>query len=297
MRFAWRKTAWMYAMLVPAIAFGWGSLRAGPVIVAMILTIFTVTLGHTVGLHRGIIHGAYRTSPAFRRTSIVLFALTGLGGPLSWLRLHYVRDHAQAMPDAPRTQRYDHGLLEDAWWALHCLPIVDDWDAIGIPERDTRDPWLRGLDRGWFPLQLAQAAALLAIGGWDWLVMAWFVRNSVVILGHWFVGYVAHVHGTRRYRIDGVSEEGRNTWLLGVLSFGEGFHNNHHACPTSARIGRHWSEFDLGWLAILGLAAVGIVWDVNRPRSEWDFMRPGANLVGAESNGGRYRFAIRGRRG
>jgi stearoyl-CoA desaturase (delta-9 desaturase) len=88
----------------------------------------------------------------------------------------------------------------------------------------------------------------------------------VSVLGHWFVGYRAHKHGHVRYALDGSAEMGRNLTLLGVLSFGEGFHNNHHASPRSARMGEAWYELDLGWYTLLAFDRLGWVHDLVQKR-------------------------------
>jgi fatty-acid desaturase len=279
MRFDLGKTVWLYAMLLPALLWGPAALGPGTAAVGLLLTGVTVVLGHTVGLHRGIIHRAFRTSPAMRALFVVLFAMTGLGGPRRWLVLHAVRDHFQSRLDAPAIWRYDHGLLIDAWWTMHCAPVGIDPLAVGVRPEDLADPVLEAVDRAFLPIQLGVGALLFLIGGLDLLLVGGCMRIAVVIVGHWFVGYVAHTMGSRRYSVDGVAEEGRNHWLLGLLSFGEGFHNNHHAAPTCARLGRHWTEPDLGWLALLLLERLGLVWDVHRPHGPTDFLRPGARLL------------------
>lgn len=276
------KIAWVYGMLAPAIVLGPLAVWAAPwtVVPALILAFGTVCLGHTVGLHRGIIHRSYQTSRPVRSGLALLFVLTGLGGPLSWYKVHFLRDHHQARPDAPGHLRFDHGWWTD--WVLthHRTPLVEDWRPVGLRADDLSDKWLQWLERHWVSIQLAQAGLLAVIGGWELLIVAWCARNALVIWGHWFVGYVAHTRGTQRYRLWRASEEGRNTWLLGVLSLGEGFHNNHHAAPGSARIGRVWWEIDLGWYTIVALEALGLVWAVHRPRHLRDLLKDGATLVG-----------------
>jgi stearoyl-CoA desaturase (delta-9 desaturase) len=96
---------------------------------------------------------------------------------------------------------------------------------------------------------LGPAAAATIIG----------TRTALGFLGHWFIGYAAHRWGTRRFVIAGATESGTNVWLLGVLSFGEGFHNNHHRYPASSRMGLRWYELDLGYGAIRVLAALRLV--------------------------------------
>jgi stearoyl-CoA desaturase (delta-9 desaturase) len=103
-------------------------------------------------------------------------------------------------------------------------------------------------------------------------------RVAAGLLGHWIVGYVAHTHGYVRWAIDGAPVAGKNTWLLGALSFGEGFHNNHHAHPGSARMGQVWWELDLGWAMIRLLERVGLVAEV-RSCDRGGTLKPGARAA------------------
>lgn len=127
----------------------------------------------------------------------------------------------------------------------------------GGPVRDQERPpqgvgseYLVLLERTWFvwPTLLAVGVAVSvgpAVAG-----VTCCLRVAGGILGHWFVGYVSHKIGYVRYGVEGASAEGRNVFFLGVLSFGEGFHNNHHAYPGSARMGVKWYELDAGWFVI-----------------------------------------------
>lgn len=281
MRFSVTKTAWLLAMTAPAVLWGPSVATVGNLLLASLLITITVLFGHTVGLHRGIIHRSYRMSEGLRRVFAVLFALTGMGGPRAWLRQHALRDHHQSQPIAPPTLAFDHDVLTDFWWTLCCAPVVEDWSAIGLRAEDDADPWLLFVDRAFYPLQLAQGVLIWGVFGWQAVIIAVCARNALVLVGHWWVGYLAHTCGGRAYRIEGVAEEGRNLLLLGVLSFGEGFHNNHHAAPSCARIGREWWQVDLGWLAIVALERVGFVWDVHRPGLATQWLRRGAVEAGA----------------
>ncbi|MEO0600216.1 MAG: acyl-CoA desaturase [Myxococcota bacterium] len=281
------KIAWVYGMLLPTFVLGPLAAWQAPrwIAVAALLALSTVCLGHTVGLHRGIIHRSYQTSRSVRGALAFVFVLTGLGGPLSWYRTHFLRDHYQSLPEAPPHLRFDHGPGTD--WALthHVRPVVEDWAPYGLRDDDLDDPWLQWLERHWLAIQLAQALLLTLVGGWRLLVIGGFARNAAVIVGHWFVGYVAHTRGTQRYRRARATEQGYNHWLLGVLSLGEGFHNNHHAAPTCARIGRTWWELDLGWWTILALEALGLVWSVHRPRDLHDYLAEDASLISPRGSG------------
>lgn len=254
------KILWMWGMILAGAAAGLPALDARRTLISLGLAFLTLCLGHSVGLHRGIIHESYETRPLVRRTLAWLFVLTGLGGPLSWIRLHAVRDYWQNQKDCPPYFAYDHGLLADFGWNLHCrFESADDRALVRLPAGVLRDPWLRFLEASWPLHLLALAAAIGLLLGPEGIAVCVCARVAAGILGHWFVGYAAHAWGRRRYVVAGAKESGRNLGLLGVLSFGEGFHNNHHAFPWSARMGLTRAQIDLGWIALRALRAAGVV--------------------------------------
>jgi fatty-acid desaturase len=132
------------------------------------------------------------------------------------------------------------------------------------------DRWLRFLDRSGRVHVLVQAVAFAVAGGPGAAAVCVCARTAAGMLGHWFVGYAAHTWGERRFVVVGASESGTNLPVLGVLSFGEGFHNNHHAFPRSPRMGLRAREFDLGWLSLLLLERAGLARGVRaaEPRLE-----------------------------
>src|SRR5262249_53114227 len=123
----------------------------------------------------------------------------------------------------------------------------------------------RFLERTWRWQQLPWALLLFALGGLPWLVWGGFVRVAVSTGGHWLVGYVAHRSGYRGYENRGAAVQGWNSLALGALSLGEGWHNNHHAFPRSARMGLRPWEIDVGWWIVAGLRALGLATDVLVP--------------------------------
>lgn len=262
-RFDAAKSAWLWTMLLAGAVFGVPSVTPRLAAISVALAVATLCLGHSAGLHRGIIHRSYETHPVVRGALAYLFVLSGLGGPLSWARLHAVRDHWQNQRDCPRYFAYRHSIARDFWWNLHLTFEPADARADARLPRDVlTDPWLRFLERTWRLHVLAFAAVVWVALGPAGVAVCVCARTAVSILGHWFVGYAAHTWGERRFEVPGASESGRNVWLLGVLSFGEGFHNNHHAFPGSARMGIRRTELDLGWLAIRGLEWAGLVRDL-----------------------------------
>jgi len=123
------------------------------------------------------------------------------------------------------------------------------------------DPWLQFLNRWFLALQLPLAAALyllgenLGVGGWS--LVLWGIPLRLVVVYHvtWLVNSATHTWGYRSFATD---DESRNCWWVALLSFGEGWHNNHHAVPFSARHGLRWFEPDLTWQHIRLLQALGL---------------------------------------
>lgn len=261
------RALWLWGMAGAGLVAGLPSLTPAMASLALLLTLLTLCLGHSVGLHRGVIHRAYETGPVVRGALAWLFVLSGLGGPLSWARLHAVRDYWQNRRDCPPYFAYRHGLLRDFGWNLHCrFEGADDRALDRLPPDVLRDPWLRFLEATWPLHVLALAALIAATLGPGAAALCVCARTAAGIVGHWFVGYAAHAWGEQPHAVPGAAESGTNLRLLGVLSFGEGFHNNHHAFPHSARMGRGRGQFDLGWTALRGLRALGLVRELRTPQ-------------------------------
>ena len=102
--------------------------------------------------------------------------------------------------------------------------------------------------------------------GMSWVVWGVALRTVVVFHGTWFVNSAAHTWGYRNYADTG--DHSTNLWWVAMLSFGEGWHNNHHAFPRSAAHGLRWFEFDMTWWTIKVLSWVGLARDIHRPSLE-----------------------------
>jgi len=240
-------------------------------IISLALTFLTLCIGHSVGLHRGVIHRTYQVGPIVRGVLSYLFVLSGLGGPISWARLHAIRDFWQNQPDCPRYFAYDHSIVRDFGWNLHLrFEPVDNRTDSRLPTDVLRDPWLRFLEWTWPLHTVLLAIAIFLVLGPGGVAVCVCARTAAGILGHWAVGYAAHAWGERRFVVPGAKESGTNVWILGVLSFGEGFHNNHHAFPSSARMGMRLGELDLGWVVIWILEKLTLV----RAVAAWHRTRP-----------------------
>lgn len=113
--------------------------------------------------------------------------------------------------------------------------------------------------------QIPLAGLLFALGGWGWVFWGICGRVTISIFGHWFIGYFAHNRGHRDWHVQGAAVQGHNVSWAGLITFGECWHNNHHAYPGSARIGLYAGQADPGWWVLKGLEQFGWVQDLAVP--------------------------------
>lgn len=216
-------------------------------------------LGITTGYHRMLTHRSFKARRWLAYLLVTLGALSAQAGPASWVaihRMHHANSDAEEDP---------HNASRGFWWAhmgwmLHLSPRRLDPQFTKKFARDIlEDPYYRLLDRFFFPLCLLSGVLVYALGGWPWVIWAMFLRIAAVFHATWLVNSAAHMFGYRSYA---TGDRSTNCWWVALLTFGEGWHNNHHAFPTSARHGRRWWEIDLSWLLIRGLARTGWIWDI-----------------------------------
>jgi stearoyl-CoA desaturase (delta-9 desaturase) len=251
-----------HALLVLAPWF-W-DLRA--VILMAGLGAFTMGFGLTVGVHRGLIHRAFRTGRYTERALVTIGALCGLGGPLGLSRMHHRRDYYQNQPACPPYFGYQSGFWAAMGYALFCRfePAADPGFLPVWPEV-LGDRYFQWLERWELGLQLPLALLCYLALGWPGVLWGVGARMALTPDGFWFIHYVSHRHGAQPFEIVGAAEQGRNVGWLSVPSLGESWHNNHHAYPQSARMGLTAAEVDPGYWLIILLRALGLVRDVVTP--------------------------------
>ena len=131
----------------------------------------------------------------------------------------------------------------------------------------TSDPFYRFIERTWRFQQLPLALILYAFGGWAWVLWGISVRIVLSLTGHWAVVHFSHKGGHQGWRIAGLPVQGYNLPRLGLITFGEAFHSNHHAFLHSARLGLEPGQPDPGFWLIRSLAALGLANNVQLPDS------------------------------
>jgi stearoyl-CoA desaturase (delta-9 desaturase) len=238
---------------IPFVPFSWWAVAAIP------LVGFFVGFGVTVGFHRYFAHHAFKTSRAFQ----FLLAFAGSAalqkGLLWWVihhRLHHRHSDEPADPHSPVLDGFWHA---HAGWLLSREHLDPDR---AIVKDLTKYPELVWLDRLWMLPGLILIAICYACLGWSGVVYSYCFTVAAAFQITFAVNSVGHLFGTQRFD---TGDGSRNNWLVGILALGEGWHNNHHRAPASARHGLAWYELDLSYLCIRGLAVLGLVWDVKEP--------------------------------
>lgn len=272
------KSLWFTAHLLVAIIGGWLTFGMDEVLVAFILTVVTLCTGHTVGLHRLLIHRSFNCPRWLEYLLVHLGTVVGMGGPLAMIYQHDIRDWAQRHL---RCHDYftDQGPLWRDWlWQMHTQMRLDHPPRFTIEPRVAGDPIYRWMQRTWMAQQLPWALALYLIGGIGWVVWGISVRIVVSLTGHWFIGWLAHNVGQRDWHLEGHAVQGYNLPHLGLLTMGEGWHNNHHAYPESAQLGHRNEQHDPGWWFIRLLIACGLAHQVKTPAT-LPAERPGRHVL------------------
>ncbi len=264
-RWSPRKSLWWSAMLLGwliggALYFSWDA-----ILLFLLWSGTTLCLGHSIGMHRKLIHESFACPPIMEKAMVTLGTLVGLGGPFTMMRTHDLRDWAQRQPTCHPYLAHQSGLLRDFWWQIHCDLVLEDGPVYRYPAKLTASHFYRLLERTALLLQLAVGLLLYALGGWGWVAWGCCGRITVSIFGHWCVGYFAHNAGERDWHVEGAAVQGHNLRHLGLLTFGECWHNNHHAFPGSAKLGLLPGQFDPGWLVLMAFERVGLAGDFRLP--------------------------------
>jgi stearoyl-CoA desaturase (delta-9 desaturase) len=235
------------------------------------------SIGIGIGYHRLASHGSFQTYPLVRAI-LAVFGSTASQGPVYYWAAIHRRHHATSdRPGDPHSPYLGHGEglagFFRGLWHAHVgwmfIHEITDWcryitDLI-------RDDLLFRVNRLYFLWVFLGLAIPAALGGlltgtwmgvltgflWGGLIRLFFVQHVT-----WSINSVCHIWGTTPFR---VADRSRNNLLIALPSSGEGWHNNHHAFPYSARHGLRWWQLDLNYAIIRGLALVGLAWDLKLP--------------------------------
>jgi stearoyl-CoA desaturase (delta-9 desaturase) len=230
--------------------------------IGLLFTFYLLTgLGVTIGYHRMLTHQGFE-APAFLRALLLLIGCMAFeGAPIFWAATH-IKHHAHSdEEDDP------HSPLHGFWhahigWLFHPERFPDP--KVYAPHL-LADPVAVFVDR-FAPLWIGLSLLLpFLLGGWTGLVWGGGVRIFLLTHMTWSVNSVCHCFGKRPFE---TTDESRNHWVVGLLGFGEGWHNNHHAFPRNAFHGLRWWQFDLSGLIIRMFEALGLAWNVQHVSRE-----------------------------
>jgi fatty-acid desaturase len=238
--------------------FSWQGLIA-----FFIMSFVTGCFGITLCYHRLLSHKSYKAHPAIRNFLMLCGVLALQGDPSWWTathRLHHREADQDLDPHSPSVSfAWSHML-----WLFFTNPRLEKEDCKHklIPDL-INDPWARFLEKAFLPINLLFLLALYGLGyamggvkmGLSLLAWGGFLRIVWVWHTTWFVNSVTHIFGYQNYK---VRDDSLNLWWVALLTFGEGWHNNHHAYPASARSGHRWWEVDITYGLITLLKWTGL---------------------------------------
>lgn len=243
------------------------------VIIAIILYWVGASLGIGMGWHRLLTHRGYKVPKAVEYFLVTCGTLALEGGPIQWVvthRIHHAYTDKEGDPHTPR----DGGWWAHIGWILRGTKYTEKTFARYAPDL-IKDRYYRWLNTYYYVPLSVLAVMLLICGGWEVLLWGVFLRLTVAFHATWLVNSATHLWGRTRFH---TGDDSRNSWWVALLTFGEGWHNNHHAHPTSARHGLRWYEIDLNWLGIRALQLFGLAHGIkrvrfNRASSAWQLER------------------------
>ena len=229
----------------------------GNLIVLAILYPVTA-IGVTLGYHRMMAHKSFKAPKWLERTLVSIAILSVQGTPMEWVGLHR---HHHLYSD---TENDHHDSVRGLWWShmrwmFHVVPAMEMVPSLTKDMR--KDPYYVWLEKNLLTPTILLALLLYWVGGWSMVGWGIFVRLVVVYHVTWLVNSATHKWGYRTFQTE---DRSTNNWWVGLLAFGEGWHNNHHHDQGRARHGIQWWEVDVTWAIINLLERFELITNVRR---------------------------------
>ncbi len=254
----WITAIAMTAFHIGAVAaffyFDWGAIVA-----TLILWYVSGSWGIGMGYHRLLTHRGFKT-PKWVEYFLTLCGTLALeGGPIFWVathRIHHQNSDHEGDPHSPREGTY----WAHMGWIMTGKAMHHDTQILKryVPDL-AKDKFHVALTTWHWVPQVVVGLALLAIGGIPYVLWGVFFRTVFGLHCTWAVNSATHLWGSRRFA---TRDDSTNNWLVAMFTWGEGWHNNHHAHPVSARHGLAWYEIDINYLGIKTLEKLGLAWDI-----------------------------------
>jgi fatty-acid desaturase len=227
---------------------------------ALTLYWISLSLGIGMGYHRLLTHRSYKPAKWIEYVLATCGTLALEGGPMFWVATHRIHHQFSDKEGDPHTPR------DGKWWSHIVWMLVGEATHCNTEQCSRyapdicKDRFLVWLSKYHCVPLVVLAIGLLAFGGLPFLLWGVFFRVTMGLHATWMVNSLTHFWGSRRFA---TRDSSRNNWFVALWTFGEGWHNNHHAYPTSARHGLAWYEIDMSWLAIRFLKLLGLVKSVH----------------------------------
>ena len=240
--------------------FSWSALG-----VAIFLHWLFGSIGICLGYHRLLTHRSLHVPKGLEYAIALIGALALQGGPIFWVAGH--RRHHAYTEDVDRDP---YSAKRGFWWShmgwlLYKRPEFFEYESNRKFASDlAKDAFYRWLDRYYLLLQIPLGIGLYLLGGWSFVIYGLFLRAVLLWHSTWLINSASHITGYRSHESD---DNSRNLWWAAILTYGEGWHNNHHAYPNVAKAGWKWWEMDMTWWVIASLRQVGLARRVILPPS------------------------------
>jgi Fatty-acid desaturase len=249
----WSTASFMFIFHAGALAglyfFSWKLL-----LLSIVLNWVAGSLGIGIGYHRLLTHKGFQTPKWVEYFLTVCGTLALQGGQINWVVTHRIHHAFTEKPGDPHSPR------DGRWWAhmgwiLRGTAQQHEENVMRRYAPDLmKDKFHVVLNRFYYVPLIISGVVLFALGGVPALLWGVFVRVTFGLHATWLVNSATHLWGTRRFE---TTDDSTNNWLIALLTFGEGWHNNHHAFPTAARHGLKWYEIDINWWGIKALKLMG----------------------------------------
>ncbi len=223
------------------------------------------SLGIGVGYHRLLTHRGFRSPKWLEYFFAICGTLALEGGPIFWVgvhRIHHQLTDREGDPHSPRDGKW----WSHMGWILTGRSLHQGTEQLApyVPDL-RRDRFYLWLSKYHWITQVVVGVTILYFGGWKMMLWGVFFRTVVGLHATWLVNSATHLWGSQRWA---TGDDSTNNFFIALLTFGEGWHNNHHAHPSSARHGLRWWEIDTNWYVISALRAVGLAHDIKLPRAD-----------------------------
>ena len=253
----WPTAAFLILFHVASVAalFFW----SWPAVITAAVLFGVGSMGIGMGWHRLLTHRGYKVPKVVEYFLVFCGALALEGGPIQWAtthRIHHAHTDEEGDPHTPRDGRWWSHI---GWILVPPAEVLDQTQLVRYAPDLMNQRLYRWLNRFYYVPLIILALGLWAFGGWRVMLWGTFLRVTLGLHATWLVNSATHMWGKRRFA---TSDDSRNNWWVALITYGEGWHNNHHKYPRMAPHGHKWWEVDVTYSTIRLMQICGLAWDV-----------------------------------